>query len=103
MAYPRNRDHYHNRRDVLRETLRRLNTHLAYSGPRALVIADDGSDDGTAEMLAEYPDAVHGQPAARPGGERQRRRAGRARSRRLCAPAPGRHAPAHDARHAPAY
>jgi glycosyltransferase involved in cell wall biosynthesis len=49
----------YNRRDVLRETLRRLNTHLAYDGPRALVIADDGSDDGTAEMLAEYPDAVH--------------------------------------------
>lgn len=50
----------YNRRDVLRETLRRLAAHLAYEGPRVLVIADDGSDDGTAEMLAaEYPDATH--------------------------------------------
>ena len=50
----------YNRRDVLRETLRRLAAHLAYEGPRVLVIADDGSDDGTAEMLAaEYPDAQH--------------------------------------------
>lgn len=49
----------YNRRATLRETLARLRQHLYYVGPRQLVIADDGSDDGTQAMLAEeYPDAV---------------------------------------------
>ena len=39
----------YNRRDVLRETLHRLQQHLHYTGPRTLIVADDGSDDGTAD------------------------------------------------------
>lgn len=47
------------RRATLRETLFRLREHLYYVGPRQVVVADDGSDDGTPQMLAEeYPDAV---------------------------------------------
>lgn len=50
----------YNRRAILQETLRRLATHLHYVGPRVLVVADDGSDDGTAAMLAaDQPDAIH--------------------------------------------
>lgn len=46
----------YNRRDTLRETLRRLDTHLAYEGPCHVIVADDGSDDGTLDMLrTEYP------------------------------------------------
>ena len=49
---------------ALRETLRRLAAHLAYEGPRVLVIADDGSDDGTAEMLAAFFDLKQVNPDA---------------------------------------
>ena len=50
----------YNRRSVLQETLRRLDRHLHYVGPRILIVADDGSDDGTAAMLAaDYPAAQH--------------------------------------------
>lgn len=49
----------YNRRETLRETLRRLATHLAYEGPRHIIVADDGSDDGTTEMLqADYPHII---------------------------------------------
>ena len=90
MAYPRNRDRTTTGRRAARDALRRLNTHLAYDGC-ALVIADDRIGRRHAENAGRVPDAVRGQPAAH-RGERQRRRAGRAfRSRRLCAPAPGRH------------
>jgi len=49
----------YNRKETLRVTLQRLQTHLYYVGPRALFVADDGSDDGTQAMLAEeFPSAV---------------------------------------------
>lgn len=49
----------YNRRDILLETLHRLQTHLWYEGARHVVVADDGSDDGTVEMVRErYPEAV---------------------------------------------
>ena len=49
----------YNRKETLRVTLQRLQTHLYYVGPRALFVADDGSDDGTQAMLAEeFPGAV---------------------------------------------
>lgn len=41
----------YNRRDMLYETVRRLHEHVAYSGPMHYIIADDGSDDGTQEMV----------------------------------------------------
>jgi glycosyltransferase involved in cell wall biosynthesis len=45
--------------DTLRETLRRLHTHLWYEGEKRYFVADDGSDDGTqAMLLEEWPDAV---------------------------------------------
>lgn len=47
----------YNRVEVLRETIRRLRAHLYYEGRMHLIVADDGSDDGTHQMLAdEYPD-----------------------------------------------
>lgn len=49
----------YNRRAALLETLRRLDEHLDYAGPRHLIIADDGSDDGTQEAVrSAYPGAV---------------------------------------------
>ena len=39
----------YNRKDVLTETLARIRTHTRT--PCALVVADDGSDDGTADLL----------------------------------------------------
>lgn len=48
----------YNRRDVLHGTLTRLRRHLAYSGKIQYIVADDGSDDGTQQMIAdEFPDA----------------------------------------------
>lgn len=43
----------YNRRDTLLETIRRLGEHLDYAGDRHWIVADDGSDDGTAEALRE--------------------------------------------------
>ena len=99
---PRNRDHYLLTGATCCARRCAGSTRTWRTAARcALVIADDGSDDGTAEMLAEYPTLCIGQRTARPGANAN---AGAGRSsRRLCAPAPGRHAPAHDARHAPAY
>jgi hypothetical protein len=49
----------YNRRDVLHGTLTRLYEHLAYSGKLHYIVADDGSNDGTQQMLAsDHPD-VH--------------------------------------------
>jgi GT2 family glycosyltransferase len=49
----------YNRRDVLHGTLTRLYEHLAYSGKLHYIVADDGSIDGTQQMLAsDHPD-VH--------------------------------------------
>lgn len=46
------------RRSTLQETLRRLHTHLYYAGPMQYIVADDGSDDGTQDMLRTvYPQA----------------------------------------------
>lgn len=47
-----------NRRDVLLETIHRLGKHLDYTGPRHLIIADDGSDDGTATAIQCIPGAT---------------------------------------------
>lgn len=47
----------YNRARTLHETLRRLGAHLLYTGPLVWIVADDGSDDDTASMLAlDYPD-----------------------------------------------
>jgi glycosyltransferase involved in cell wall biosynthesis len=43
----------YNRRDTLRGTLEHLHEHLHYVGDRRIFIADDGSDDGTREMIAK--------------------------------------------------
>lgn len=49
----------YNRVEVLQETLRRLDQHLGYTGPRQVIVADDGSDDGTQAMVAAaHPGAV---------------------------------------------
>lgn len=49
----------YNRRDVLQGTIAHLKEHLYYVGRWHLIIADDGSDDGTQAMLAEqYPEAI---------------------------------------------
>lgn len=40
----------YNRRETLLGTIEHLATHLDYQGERVVVIADDGSDDGTQEM-----------------------------------------------------
>jgi glycosyltransferase involved in cell wall biosynthesis len=40
-----------NRRDILLETIRRIGEHLDYTGPRHLIVADDGSNDGTIDAL----------------------------------------------------
>lgn len=46
----------HNRRDLLEQTLRSV---FAQSAPPAeVIVVDDGSDDGTAELLAERPVTV---------------------------------------------
>ncbi len=46
------------RRDILHGTLVALLEHLRYAAPLRLVIADDGSTDGTQEMIAtEFPTA----------------------------------------------
>lgn len=48
----------YNRCDTLIETIKRLHNHLYYAGPIRLIIADDGSDDGTPDMVrAAFPDA----------------------------------------------
>lgn len=48
----------YNRAATLRGTLDRIAEHLWYEGPRQLIVADDGSDDGTPAMLADaYPAA----------------------------------------------
>lgn len=44
----------YNRRDILEDTLRSVNRHLWYEGPKQLIVADDGSDDGTQEMLMQF-------------------------------------------------
>lgn len=47
----------YNRLGILDKTLERLKTHLWYIGPTTYIVADDGSDDGTQEMLhGKYPD-----------------------------------------------
>lgn len=44
------------RRALLQETLRRLHEHVYYAGQMHFVVADDGSDDGTQDMLRTvYP------------------------------------------------
>lgn len=49
----------YNRKNILRETLRKLQDHLYYVGQMHYIVADDGSDDGTVEMLAnEFPQVV---------------------------------------------
>lgn len=48
-----------NRRDTLLETIGRIQEHLDYTGPRHLIIADDGSEDGTVAAVRElYPEAI---------------------------------------------
>lgn len=42
----------YNRVGTLNETLHRLKQHTYYIGPRSYIVADDGSDDGTQDMLA---------------------------------------------------
>ena len=44
----------YNRKDILEDVLRSLNEHLYYLGPRQLIVCDDGSDDGTQEMLMQF-------------------------------------------------
>lgn len=49
----------YNRKATLLETVRKLYHHIAYIGPWHLVIADDGSDDGTqAAILDAYQSAT---------------------------------------------
>lgn len=46
----------YNRRDIVRETIHRIDKHLYYEGERHWILADDGSDDGTIDMvMSEYP------------------------------------------------
>lgn len=46
----------YNRREMVLETIRRLQEHLKYSGNIQYVVSDDGSDDGTqAALLEEFP------------------------------------------------
>lgn len=46
----------YNRKEVLRRTLVGLQDHLSYREGRAVIVADDGSTDGTQEMLKdEFP------------------------------------------------
>lgn len=46
----------YNRRDILEDTLKHINEHLWYEGPKQYFVADDGSDDGTQSMLMQFPD-----------------------------------------------
>lgn len=49
----------YNRKEVVQEALRRLKEHAYYVGPMSYIVADDGSDDGTQEMLSTtYPDVT---------------------------------------------
>lgn len=49
----------YNRKETLRGTLQRLDEHLGYTGSRHVIVADDGSDDGTQAMLREeFPQVV---------------------------------------------
>jgi glycosyltransferase involved in cell wall biosynthesis len=49
----------YNRRDTLLGTLQRLRDHLSYTGPTHLIVADDGSDDGTQAAVAkQFPHAI---------------------------------------------
>jgi glycosyltransferase involved in cell wall biosynthesis len=49
----------YNRKNILAEVLRALREHVYYVGPIFWVVADDGSDDGTVEMLKErFPDTL---------------------------------------------
>lgn len=49
----------YNRKEILRQTLVRLQTHVHYTGLINYVVADDGSDDGTVEMLTnDFPIVV---------------------------------------------
>lgn len=49
----------YNRCATLLETIQRLHDHLYYAGPWHVIVADDGSDDGTqAELAARFPHAI---------------------------------------------
>lgn len=49
----------YNRKETLRGTLQRLSRHLWYEGPTHVIVADDGSDDGTQTMLRrDFPNVV---------------------------------------------
>lgn len=49
----------YNRKEILDETLKHLKDHVYYTGERKYIVADDGSDDGTQQMLMEtHPDVL---------------------------------------------
>lgn len=49
----------YNRKNTLRNSLLAIKQHLAYNGNKRIFVADDGSDDGTQDMLAaEFPEAT---------------------------------------------